>query len=181
LIITHGLPGSGKTTFSQLALQQIGAIRVRSDVERKRLFGLGALDSSRAHAADIYSPEATRRTYARLLELARGIMSAGYGVIVDAAFLRQEERESFRVLAHSLSAPFVIASLYADEEVLRERVRQRRNDASEADAGVLGMLKAIQQPLSGKEMVYTARFTTAEAPDSSANSLGWGRLAKLLA
>ena len=48
LIITHGLPGSGKTTFSQLALQQMGAIRIRSDVERKRLFGLGTLENSRA-------------------------------------------------------------------------------------------------------------------------------------
>jgi aminoglycoside phosphotransferase family enzyme/predicted kinase len=181
LIITHGLPGSGKTTFSQLALQQSGAIRIRSDVERKRLFGLGVLDSSRAHAADIYSPEATRRTYERLLELARGIMSAGYSVIVDAAFLWQEERESFRVLAQSLSAPFGIASLYAGNETSRERILQRRNDASEADADVLERLKAVQQALSVRELEYTARFTTEEAPDSSVNSRGWDRLVKLLA
>jgi aminoglycoside phosphotransferase family enzyme/predicted kinase len=181
LIITHGLPGSGKTTFSQLALQQSGGIRIRSDVERKRLFELGALDSSRALGADIYSPEANRRTYERLLQSAREIISAGYTVIVDAAFLRQEERESFRILAHSLSAPFAIASLYAGEETLRERIIQRRNDASEADTDVLGMLKAAQHPLSAGELEYTAKFTTAEAPDSRANSRGWNRLAKLLA
>ncbi len=65
LIITHGLPGSGKTTFSQLALQQMGTIRIRSDVERKRLFGLSMLESSRARGDDMYSTEATRKTYAR--------------------------------------------------------------------------------------------------------------------
>ncbi len=181
LIITHGLPGSGKTTFSQLVLQQSGAIRIRSDVERKRLFGFGALDSSHAHAVDIYSPEATQRTYERLLELARGIMLAGHSVIVDAAFLRQEERESFRALAQSLSAPFVIASLHASDATLRERILQRRNDASEADGDVLERLKAVQQPLSVAEMEYTVRFTTAQAPDSSANSRAWNRLAKLQA
>jgi predicted kinase len=113
MIITHGLPGSGKTTFSQLALEQMGAIRIRSDVERKRLFGLGTLESSRSHVADIYSPEATRRTYARLHELAREILSAGFPVIVDAAFLKQDERDIFRKLAQNMSVPFAIASLHA--------------------------------------------------------------------
>ena len=89
LIITHGLPGSGKTTFSQHALQQIGAIRIRSDVERKRLHGLSALESSRG---GIYGQEATLRTYARLHELAQELLSAGYPVIVDAAFLKRDER-----------------------------------------------------------------------------------------
>jgi predicted kinase len=108
-------------------------------------------------------------------------MSAGYSVIVDAAFLWQEERESFRVLAQSLSAPFGIASLYAGNETSRERILQRRNDASEADADVLERLKAVQQALSVRELEYTARFTTEEAPDSSVNSRGWDRLVKLLA
>ena len=180
LIITHGLPGSGKTTFSQLALQRMGAIRIRSDVERKRLFGLATLASSRAHAADIYSPEATRLTYARLHELARGIMSAGYTAIVDAAFLQRDERETFRRLAQSMSAPFAIASLHAKEISLRERIRQRRHDASEADVAVLEKLKAFQQPMSTEELACTVRFTTEEAPDSESNSQAWNKLEKLL-
>ncbi len=181
LIITHGLPGSGKTTFSQLALEQMGAIRIRSDVERKRLFGLGTLESSRARVGDIYGAEATQRTYARLHELARGLLAAGFSVIVDAAFLRQEEREAFRKLAQSMAVPFAIASLHAEDKMLRERLRQRRNDASEADVAVLDKLKAAQQPLSSSELAVTARFTTSEAPDSKANSRGWNRLSRLLA
>jgi uncharacterized protein len=181
LIITHGLPGSGKTTFSQLALQQMGAMRIRSDVERKRLFGLGTLDSSRGRADDIYSPEATQRTYARLQELARGILSAGFHVIVDAAFLKQDEREAFRQLAQSMLVPFVIASVHASDAKLRERIRLRRNDASEADEAVLDMLKLAQQPLSSAELAFTARFTTEQAPDSKANAQAWNRLEKLLA
>ncbi|MFZ2163314.1 MAG: AAA family ATPase [Sideroxyarcus sp.] len=181
LIITHGLPGSGKTTFSQLALQQMGAIRIRSDVERKRLFGLGTLDNSRAVVGDIYSPEATRRTYARLHELARSILLAGFPVIVDAAFLRQDEREAFRELARSMSVPFAIASLHAEDGKLRERIRQRRNDASEADVAVLDMLLSKQQPLSPRERASTAGFTTEETPDSAANVQAWKKLERILA
>ena len=179
LIITHGLPGTGKTLFSQLVLQQLGAIRIRSDVERKRIFGIDKLESSRLLARDIYSSQATGRTYARLLELASGILTAGFTVIVDAAFLRLEERESFHRLAESMSLPFAIASLHADDVTLRERLRLRRNDASEADVAVLEKLKSVQQPLSAAELAYSASFTTAETPDSAANSEAWGRLAEL--
>jgi aminoglycoside phosphotransferase family enzyme/predicted kinase len=180
LVITHGLPGSGKTTFSQLALEQMGAIRIRSDVERKRIFGLGTLESSTARGGDIYSPEATRRTYARLHELARELLAAGFTVIVDAAFLKREERETFRELARDMAAPFAIASLHAEQAALRQRVRLRRNDASEADVAVLQLLQKSQQPLSAQELASTARFTTEEAPDSEANSLGWDKLSGLL-
>jgi aminoglycoside phosphotransferase family enzyme/predicted kinase len=180
LIITHGLPGSGKTTFSQFALQQTGAIRLRSDVERKRLFGVGVLESSRARVGDIYSPQATQRTYARLHELAHGLLLAGFPVIVDAAFLRREERETFRRLAQSMSVPFAIASLYAKDSKLRERIQQRRHDASEADAEVLKMLRAKQQPLSPGELACAARFTTEKTPDSATNAQAWNRLSKLL-
>ncbi|HEU0219789.1 MAG TPA: AAA family ATPase, partial [Gallionella sp.] len=100
LIITHGLPGCGKSTFAQLALERLGAIRVRSDVERKRLFGLKALADSRSQTGTgIYSEQATRRTYARLHELARGLLGAGFPVIVDAAFLRYAERKNLCALA----------------------------------------------------------------------------------
>ena len=181
LIITHGLPGSGKTTFSQLALQQMGAIRIRSDVERKRLFGLGMLENSRVLVGDIYSPEATRRTYARLLELARQLLLAGFPVIVDAAFLKHDERETFRQLAQNMSVPFAIATLHAGDITLHKRILQRRNDASEADVAVLDMLLSVQQPLSPSELARAARFTTEESPDSKGNAHAWNRLAKLLA
>jgi predicted kinase len=181
LIITHGLPGSGKTTFSQMALEQMGAIRIRSDVERKRLFGLATLESSRAGVADIYSPEATQRTYARLHELACKLLTSGFTVIVDAAFLKQEERAAFRKLAQSMSVPFAIATLHASDAKQRERIRLRRNDASEADEAVLEMLKAAQQPLSPAELTREARFTTEQAPVSKANLQAWHRLQTLLA
>lgn len=162
LIITHGLPGCGKSTFAQLALERLGAIRIRSDVERKRLFGLAALADSRSQVGGgIYGEEATRRAYERLHELARGLLAAGFPVIVDAAFLRHAERENFRMLAQAMNAPFAIASVQADEAVLKERLARRRSradDASEADAGVLQVLQAAQEPLQEEEKSCAVTF-----------------------
>ena len=161
LIITHGLPGSGKTTFSQVALERLQAIRIRSDVERKRLFGLAPLADSVALAEPIYTVNATQQTYARLHELARELLTAGIAVIVDAAFLRRHERELFFGLAHELAVPFAIASLQASTTALKARITRRRNesnDASEADLAVLKSLQAQQEMLTPAERDNTVEF-----------------------
>lgn len=151
LVITHGLPGSGKTFESQRLLEREGAIRIRSDVERKRLFGLEMLDDSRAKGLDIYTPDATARTYERLLELARGVLQAGYPVVLDAAFLRRSERDAAHELARELKVPFSILSCEAPAEVLRARLLARRDDASEADTNVLDNLRNSVEPLDVDE------------------------------
>lgn len=151
LCITHGLPGSGKTWHSQAWLEGQSAIRVRSDVERKRLAGLAPLADSRTAGLDLYTPEMTQRTYARLFTLAEIALRAGHPVVLDAAFLRRAERDEARALAASLGVPFSILACEAPDAVLRERLAARRNDASEADASVLDRLLAATEPLAPAE------------------------------
>ncbi|HCN91061.1 MAG TPA: hypothetical protein DIT28_18130 [Oxalobacteraceae bacterium] len=161
LIITHGLPGSGKTTFAQIALERFQAIRIRSDVERKRLFGLAALDDSRGA---MYGDDATQRTYAHLLQTARMLLTAGVPVIVDAAFLRQAQRAPFQQLAQDMDAPFAIAAMNVDRQILGTRITQRlaeATDASEADLDVLTSLQATQETLAPHELRYTVRFVNS--------------------
>lgn len=176
LIITHGLPGSGKSTFAQAALERRGAIRIRSDVERKRLHGLGALESSRARFGDnLYSTEATQCTYARLHDLARELMGYGYPVIVDAAFLKESERARFRELAKEMNVPFAIAAMPADKRLLRERIERRMaqgSDASEADTAVLESLAVMAEPLTPQERLCAADFADEQ--------MGWEALGRLL-
>ncbi|MFA5825138.1 MAG: AAA family ATPase [Gallionellaceae bacterium] len=174
LLITHGLPGSGKSTFAQAALERMGAIRLRSDVERKRLFGLSALEKSRTDQ-DIYSADATQRTYAHLLATAHTLLSAGHTVIVDAAFLKHDEREMFRKLAAEIGAAFAIVSMQADDATLHARILQRQHDASEANLNVLKKLQAAQEPLSVPETHYTATFN-----DGTNSESAWSTLEKLL-
>jgi predicted kinase len=141
LLIMHGLSGSGKTTIARGLLEALGAVRLRSDVERKRLHGLAAqARTGAALAAGIYDAESGRRTYARLAALAAGLLEAGYPVIVDAAFLERAQREPFLREAARRGAACVIAHCTAPAATLRRRVAEREAraaDASEAGIAVL--------------------------------------------
>ena len=164
VIIHHGVSGSGKTTGSQAILEAIGAIRIRSDVERKRLHGLDAqARSGSAVAADLYGKEATSATYDRLALLAEQVVAGGFPVLVDATFLKQVRRSEFRDLALRLSAAFAIADFRADDATLRERLARRaqtKGDASEADSAVLDYQITTQDPLSEEEQALSTRFDT---------------------
>lgn len=151
LAIMHGLPGSGKSFVSQGLLERHGAIRVRSDVERKRLFGLAAHEDSRARGLQIYDREAGSRTYAALVTAARAALAGQFPVILDAAHLREAERARAARLARELGVHFRIVHCEADDAVLRERLRQRQGDASEADEQVLERLRGVAQPLTPGE------------------------------
>ncbi|WP_025917741.1 bifunctional aminoglycoside phosphotransferase/ATP-binding protein [Herminiimonas sp. CN] len=183
LVISHGLPGSGKSTLALEILERRQAVRLRSDVERKRLFGLAALDRS-SSGQDMYGAAATRRTYAHLQRTAHQLLAAGWSVIVDAAFLRREERDVFRQLAQQMAVPFAIASTRADAEILRNRIRQRSalgSDPSEADIAVLEKLASIQQPLSPAELTRSAVFESRAGSSGFADLTGsWDRLDRLL-
>lgn len=155
LIITQGLPGCGKSTLAQIVLEKYQCIRIRSDVERKRLFGLQAHQNSASGNSDgIYTPSATERTYQHLLDLSRHILQSGFSVIVDAAFLKQAERQQFQALANELSIPFAIIHIQSDDTLHHQRIRQRQVenlDASEADVGVYELLKSAQENLTDDE------------------------------
>lgn len=176
LLVTHGLPGSGKTFVSQQLLERCGAIRLRSDVERKRLFGLDALSDSRALDAPIYGAAAGARTYARLSAMARIALQAGHPTIIDAAFLRTSEREHAQALARELGVPFTILDCRAPWPLLRERVlarQARHDDASEADTVVLERLKAVCEPLSEHERATAIVVDGAQAIDVAAVGARW--------
>ncbi len=141
LIITHGYSGSGKTTISQEILEHLPAIRIRSDIERKRLSGLSETQRSDDEQKKIiYSKQVNEQTYQRLLELSQRLLEAQYHVIVDAAFLQQERRKPFKELAQTLHKNFVILDCQAGVEILKLRLNQRQvlnRDASDADIDVL--------------------------------------------
>ena len=166
LAITHGLPGSGKSFAAQGVVEAAGAISVRSDVERKRLFGLGARQSSRGHVpGGIYDEAATQRSYLRLREIANIALAAGWPVIVDAAFLRRSERAAFAALAASLSVPFTVFDCRAELPLLRHRLVQRQVgglDASEADVAVLERLTAVEEPLDAAEQAVAIVIDAAQ-------------------
>lgn len=163
LVITHGVSGSGKTTGTQSLVESTDAVRVRSDVERKRLQSLVPLARTASGIeAGTYSAAATARTYERLLDLAKQIIDAGYTAIVDATFLKRAQRDLFRRWARERAVPFVILDFTADIVTLKTRLQARHEanrDASEANIEVLQHQLATQEPLQPDELPFVARDT----------------------
>lgn len=160
LILMHGYSGSGKSTLAAHLVESIGAIRLRSDVERKRMHGLDARTRGRFSPgtgileSGLYDSISTRATYARLSALAAQVVRAGYPVIVDAAFLKTEQRALFWDLAARLEVPFVILDVRARESTLKARVSARAmlgQDPSDAGLEVLVHQLASAEHLSRQE------------------------------
>ena len=178
LIIMHGLSGSGKSTVSQLFLEMMGAIRLRSDVERKRLFGLSAEALSRDTSVfSIYGREATESTYHKLEEQAEKILDAGYTVIVDATFLKKAQRQTFQYLASQKHVPYLILDVFASKSIMRDRVSQReknQSDVSDATVTVLEDQIRHQEFFALEEKPFVIRIQNDETfnPDGLKEELG---------
>jgi predicted kinase len=169
LIITHGLSGSGKSTWARALSQLADVIHIRADVERKRLAGLGPDAASGSQVqGGLYTTDMTERTYGRLAALAQQILESGFPVCVDATFLERRQRRRFRELAETLGVAFTILDLAVPQALLRERLRQRtaaRDDPSEATVAVLERQLAMQEPLTPEERALSVGVDAAGAPD----------------
>jgi aminoglycoside phosphotransferase family enzyme/predicted kinase len=138
LVAIGGLSGTGKSTLAALLAAHVGsppgALHVRSDVERKRLFGVPETQRlDRQH----YRIGTAERVYDIVEDKARRALAARHAVIVDAVFAKQEEREAIEAIAREAGCPFVGLWLNAPSETLIARVERRRGDASDADRRVV--------------------------------------------
>ena len=185
LVIMRGPSGCGKTAVSQVLLERTGAVRVRTDVERKRLAGLGsAARSGSPIAGGLYAPSVTERTYRHLVGCARGILEGGFIALVDGTFLRRWQRDAFRGLAAEMRVPFAVADCSASTSTLEARVLARARkggDASEADLAVLAEQLRTAEPLAPDERAFTFALDTdaplAEIPSQD----NWRRLLQRVA
>ncbi|WP_455380094.1 bifunctional aminoglycoside phosphotransferase/ATP-binding protein [Acidihalobacter prosperus] len=152
LIIMHGFSGAGKTTLSSQAVEELGMIRLRSDVERKRLYGLDPEATSQSEIDQgLYSKNMNERTYNALERYAGSVLSGGFSVIIDASFLDKKRRQQFSVFAETHKVPFLILDVQAPEEQLRRRLHSRKGDASEANTRVLDWQLSQAEPLGPGE------------------------------
>jgi len=155
LILMHGLSGSGKSTIAAILAERYGCIQLRSDVERKRLYGLDAATDSHSDThTGIYTASASDKTYRHLGKLANTALKSGFAVIVDATFLQGSQREYFQHIADKLQCPFIIVDCEVDQKTLESRIikrAKRGNDASEANLAVLQKQIEQQEPLAENE------------------------------
>ena len=138
LIAVGGLSGTGKTALATALAPQIGAapgaVHLRSDLERKTLFGVSPQTVLPQSA---YGSGVNARVYDIMRDKAHEVLSGGHSVIVDATWLSEDERAQLPALATKFGARFTGFWLVADPSILEPRIAARRGDASDADVTVM--------------------------------------------
>lgn len=150
IVITHGLPGTGKSTLTEPLVEWLPAIRLRSDVERRRL----EEHAPASQSADRYAPAMRRRVYEQMAAAVEQIVSAGYSAIVDATFLKRADRQLLADVSRRQGVPLFVLRFEASDYLLRQRIAQRlhaADDPSEATPAALEALRREVEPLSDEE------------------------------
>lgn len=155
LVTMTGLSGSGKTWVSGELMAALPAIRVRSDIERKRSFDVAeTAGSGSGLASGIYTGEVSENVYVRLHTAAATLLAAGHNVILDASYPHVTQRAAALDTARRTGCNFLLLHTVADEAVLRTRIRERQkkhDDASEADIDVLEFQLRDREQLTDEE------------------------------
>ncbi|MCH4563185.1 AAA family ATPase [Halomonas sp. EGI 63088] len=172
LVIAVGVCGSGKSRFTSGLVQRLGAVRLCSDVERRRLYGIDPQPSTATPPVDIFSGEATERTYRQLAGLAGMLLDAGLAACVDGTCLRRWQRDLLRQQAEARGLPCLLVSFEADEVTLRRRIEKRARQQGVAVAASLSVLARQQadlEPFADEERLHLVHLDTTA--DNAAETL----------
>jgi len=140
LIVVCGEPGVGKSKVADLLSRRTGGHVLRTDEIRKDLFG----------PEPEYTKEESQATYDEMFDRAKNLLRDGHKcVILDATFMLKRGRERANALAQEYTDPynFDIVRVTADEDVVRKRIRERENDASDADFQIYQSIRDRFEPI----------------------------------
>jgi hypothetical protein len=138
LIAIGGHSGTGKSTLAAALAPSIGpapgALHLRSDVERKKLFGVA--EDERLPPSS-YTEATSDQVYAILYEKTQRTLAAGHAAIVDGVSAKPEERSKIAAIADNAGCAFAGLWLEAPLTAKIARIEARRGDASDADSRVV--------------------------------------------
>jgi aminoglycoside phosphotransferase family enzyme/predicted kinase len=176
LAMTCGVSAVGKSRVAMTLVESGGAVRLRSDVERKRLLGQQPPDLQGQLTQGIYDAGATAATYRRLRELARAILTAGYPVVLDATFLKRSQRAEAAAQAAELGVSWRIVDCEADEAVIEARLAQRQAEGSDPSDATLAVIRQQRADRDALDAGERAHAVTVRTDDAESVALAGGRL-----
>ncbi|KZL47656.1 adenylyl-sulfate kinase [Nodularia spumigena CENA596] len=163
LILMSGVSGSGKSTTAKYLARELQAIQIRSDAVRKHL---GGISLGERGGDDLYTPEMTQKTYARLLNLGIILAQQGFNVILDAKYDKQHLRQDAIAQADKHQLPLEIIYCTAPLEVVQERLANRTGDIADATVDLLTSQLQQAEAFTAAEKPYVQIWDTTQPPQT---------------
>ena len=139
LVIVCGLPGVGKTTFAKKLSPLINAIVLSTDKIRKELIPLPT-----------YEKEERKLIYNVMILLAKYLHDSGTNCILDATFNKEYSRTEVKKKLGIPDKNFFVIECMCPENIVIPRIKNRRDDYSDAGIEVYQKMKKIYEPVKGK-------------------------------
>jgi len=123
VIAVGGLSGTGKTAVARAIAGELGLQAFSSDAARQSLFG----DAKKrtAYGEGVYTAEADRLTYRKLIEAASEALKDGRSVVLDATFRGAEALAMARSMAAEAGARWRLVECRLAPELVRSRLAER--------------------------------------------------------
>jgi len=167
LIITVGLVGTGKSTVARALAKRLGLTVISSDITRKKLAGINSGERRyEDYNRGIYSSEFNRQTYDTIFSEAKRILCQGRPVILDASFIKAEERLNAKKIAAETGADFYIIECTLPEAQIKERLAKRWELGSVSDGRWEIYLPQKQKFEPVIEVAANNHITVDTAPDT---------------
>ena len=149
IVIVCGLPGVGKTTLSRELAPIINAIILSTDKIRKELI-----------PSPTYSWQERRLVYDVLVLLAKYLHNAGVNCILDATFNTENSRKELTRKLALMPNQFSLIECTCSEDKIISRLKNRKNDYSDADIFIYRKMKKIYEPVSEEHIIVDTSNTS---------------------
>jgi len=123
VIAVMGLSGTGKTSIARAIAGELGLRVISADAVRRSLFGEAKRPAPYGEGA--YTAEASRLTYQTMIERGREMLGSDRGVILDATFLRNDDRSMAERMAIDAGAEWRLIECRLAPELIRKRIEER--------------------------------------------------------
>jgi len=151
IVLICGLPGVGKTTIAKNLAPLIDAVILSSDKIRKELT-----------PNPTYTKEERKLIYDVMVLIAVYLQNSGTNIILDATFNKEDSRNKVKQRIRVPRDEFFIIECVCPENIIFSRIKNRKEDYSDADISVYKKMKKIYEPVKVDHITVDTSLNTAD-------------------